>query len=110
MNRTDRKTKKIIIKSFDKIYDTAVSISKSWNDDMVSLAVLNRLIKTSKLNKGSGMPMKFIDNYNITLDNLYNACKAESTKSHKVTMQYLKKCIDTIKESFVKGLESNQHK
>lgn len=99
MNRDSRKAIRLVNRNLDKIYTTAVSISKSLKYKMIPVAILYELIQKSKLKEESDIPEAFIKNYNILLDELFNACKEHATKSKLIHPDVLKYSITVIKKS-----------
>lgn len=98
MDRNTRKAVRLVNRNLDKIYTTAVSISKSLQFKMIPSAILYDLIKKSKL-EGDDLPADFVKNYNILLDELFNICKEHATKSKLIHPDVLKASILIIRKS-----------
>ena len=99
MDRNSRKAIRMVNRNLDKIYTTAVAISKSLKFKMIHVTILYELIQKSKLKDEPGIPEAFVKNYNILLDELFNACKEHATKSKLIHPDVLKYSITVIKKS-----------
>ena len=98
MDRNSRKAIRLVNRNLDKIYTTAVSISKSLQFKMIHVTILYELIQKSKL-KDTDLPADFVKNYNILLDELFNICKEHATKSKLIHPDVLKASILIIRKS-----------
>ena len=99
MNRNSRKAVRLVNRNLDKIYSTSVAVSKSLKFKMIHITILYEMIQKSKLKDEPGIPEEFVKNYNILLDELFNACKEHATKSKLIHPDVLKYSITVIKKS-----------
>ena len=99
MDRNTHKAIRLVNRNLDKIYTTAVSISKSLQFKMIHITILYELIQKSKLETDSDLPEGFVKNYNILLDELFKVCKEHATKSKLIHPDVLKASILIIRKS-----------
>ena len=105
MKNNSRIIKRLVINQFDKIYKISKSVSKSYyGADVIHVDALNVVIQKAKLQTGTDLPSNFITAFNLTLDQLYNVCSENATKTGIVYSAFLSGCISTIKKSFIQGL------
>lgn len=100
------KTQNELIKdSYDKIYNTALEITKAWNSEYITLKILYELLMKSKLKKNKKLK-DFVKNYNKTIDLLYKCSMSycgNNDLNKKLPMITLKLYIDELKKGLDKA-------
>ena len=102
-----RKIQRSIIQNLDRIYRTAVTVSKSFDQKAISPKVLKYCIQLGKLEKESDNEIihEFIEYQNAMLDELYKNCVNYMTEieADKVSFSYLRLAIQTLKKEIFKS-------
>ena len=90
-----------IKKSYDKIYDTSVNITKAYNSEYIPLNTLYQLLQVSKMKKNKKIK-DIVKNYNVTIDVLYTSCKSYCEKNNLGTRLPM-----SVLDVFINQLKSN---
>lgn len=105
-----RKIEKLVLKSFDDLYETSVKISKKWNKSTVPVKVIeeiaNILIANILIDNTNKMDLPelsiFKQEYEKMMRQIVKSCKASAKKmdSKSIPRTLLKTYINTVKKAF----------
>ena len=97
-----KKQKKLVIGSLDKIYTTAIEITKAYNSEYIPLNLLDNLIIQSKFPITEKALDEFRDKYNNMLTTLYTVSKGyceQYETNERLPMIVFKRYIKQLKEN-----------
>ena len=109
MNRSERrKAEKIVVKHIDNIYSSSLKIAKAFESNSLALVTFKEVLNKSKLDPVDEIKV-FANNYNDTLDKLYNLavsyCIDEGKK--EIPLTFIKSSLEIIKQGFKNTLKVN---
>lgn len=99
-----KRLRRIMFRNFDNLVKACEKTAKPWGRNTVPLGFLYESIKLLKQRDYESKHQKIIeafDAYNNTLKVLYETCekKCNELETKQLSIEYLKKCIQVIKES-----------
>lgn len=103
-----KKIKKMMFKNLDSVYNGCEKVADEWDTKGISLTFLKKAIDVIRPNDLDKEPKlkEFMTEYDKTMFTLYKTCEAKSheMRSNKVSLKYLKTCIEKVKTSFESAL------
>ena len=104
-----RKLERIALRPFNDILKAAQKICKEWGTNSIPLITLKHIIGIAEKHalemnlEGDATIIK--EKYLIVYNTLYKTCetKAKEMEIQRVSINYLRKCIDVIKTSWKEG-------
>ena len=99
-----KKIRKLVFGGLNKIYNTSITLSKTYLYELIPLTVLREVINRAYLKIDAEIPIEFINNYNEMLNVLYETCAEDATKSGLVLPVILRHHIAVTKNAFTSGL------
>lgn len=102
------KVQKLVLKSFDDIYNSCVKISKQWGKNTISVSLIRdtcQIMKKNALSMDLEELKEFKVKYIEVLSNIVKYCEKASKKmnSKDVPKKYLKEVIEAVKKGFKEG-------